>query len=443
MSNALLTYFYLVNGLGRIGWDSKRMREYQNLHFRRVVNNAFNNVPFYRRALQAKGITPSEIRSLDDLNKLPIFKKTDLKKIPETDLISQEKNIKNLKKITTGGSTGKPFSIYLDEKEDAWRKAVYLRANIACGQKIRDKWIAIIDDQYANGSSKLQKMLGFYVRTIVPVTLDRASRVNAVQEGKVDILDGFPNALFLLAKDYRKKGGATIQPKLLFGSGELVDKHTIEFLERTFHAPYLDQFGCTEIDRAAWQCVEQAGYHMDVDSVIIQFVDEEGNEVGPDEEGEIVYTSLFNYSFPILRYNIEDVGVPMEGECSCGNNLPLMKVVKGRFNSFLVFPDNQVISPINFIEVLGAFRLEKEIEQYKVIQETKDRLKIFVQKKNPETDETKIRETLSSNLSLGITGLTSRPSEVSFEIEFVEEIPHTARGKLNVVSSRLPESWAF
>jgi phenylacetate-CoA ligase len=419
------------------------MREFQNRCFRKVVKNAFDNVPFYHQAFQAKGIYPSEIRGLDDLNKLPIFTKSDLKKIPEVDLISSKKNIKSLKKLTTGGSTGKPFSVYLDENEDAWRKSIYLRANVVCGQKIRDKWLAIIDNQYSNESSRLQKMLGFYVRTIVPITLDRTSRFKAVQNSKVDVLDGFPNALFLLARDYEENGGASIQPKLMFGSGELVDKHTISFLERTFHAPYLDQFGCTEIDRAAWQCAEQSGYHMDVDSVIIQFVDEEGNEVGPDEEGEIVYTSLFNYSFPILRYNIEDVGVPMEGECPCGNKLPLMKVVKGRLNSFLVFPDDQIISPINFIEVLGAFKLEHEIEQYKVIQETKNHLRIFVQKKEPSVDENKTRETLLTNLSMGLPRVTSKPEDVSFDIEFVDEIPHTSRGKLNVVSSLLPEAWAF
>jgi phenylacetate-CoA ligase len=429
--------------MNRLKWNERKLKDYQNLQVRRVIYNAFENVPFYRRIFQEKGIHPSDIRGINDLHKIPIFKKSDLKKLPPQDLISIKKNLSSLKKITTGGSTGKPFSVYLDSNEDAWRKAIYLRANIACGQKARDKWFTIIDAQYASGTSKLQELFGFYIRNIVPITLDRDTRLKIIQNQKPDILDGFPSALFLLAKDCEQKGGASIAPRLIFGSGELVDKHKISFLQKIFDAPYLDQFGCTEIDRAAWQCVKQGGYHMDVDSVIMQFVDEEGNEVSAGEDGEIVYTSLFNYSFPILRYNIEDVGVSINEKCSCGNNLPLMKLMMGRQNSYLVFTGNQIVSPIDFIEVLGAFKLEREIEQYKVIQEKIDYLRIIIQKTNPNIDERKIRETLTKNLKKFSENPLLREAKFSFDIDFVEEIPRTSRGKLNVISSNVPISFAM
>ena len=69
-------------------------------------------------------------------------------------MTSKKFNIKKLKKLTSGGSTGEPFSIYINNKEDAWRKAIYLRANIACGQKPRDSWACVIDSQYSNKISR-------------------------------------------------------------------------------------------------------------------------------------------------------------------------------------------------------------------------------------------------------------------------------------------------
>ena len=229
----------------------------------------------------------------------------------------------------------------------------------------------------------------------------------------------------------------------MFGSGELIDKATIGYLEKIFCAPYFDQFGCTEIDRSAWQCCQREGYHMDVDSVIMQFVDENGEEVGSHERGEIVYTSLFNYSFPIIRYNVEDVGIPIAEDCNCGNPLPLMKVIEGRRNSFLVFNADKVIAPIEFIEKLGAFRLEKEIEQYRVIQEKRDRIRILIRKANEKVDEDAIRRILMRNIFTEFSEIEGvKNGENIFKIEFVDDLPRTSRGKLNVISSKVkPTCW--
>ncbi len=433
--NSFITLNYVIRLLTHLKWTEKTLQEYQNECIQRVVKNAYENVPFYHKVFQAADISPSDIKTVADLNKIPMIRKTDLKKVAVTDLISKKKEISRLKKITTGGSTGKPFSMYLDVYEEAWRRAVNLRAKIVCGQKQRDRWITISDEYLGNHSSKLQRLLKFYVRSVIPVTLDRGLRFRMVQEINPQILDGFPSAIYLLAKDYEQYGGSPITPKLVFGSGELVDHHTVEYIEKAFATTYLDQYGCTEVYRAAWQCNQKQGYHMDVDSVIMQFVDEAGNEVGPGEEGEIVYTSLFNYAFPIIRYNIEDVGIPSRERCSCGNILPLMDIIKGRANSFLVFPNHQIISPFNFIEQLGAYRLEKEIEEYKVIQEKIDYIRIIIKKTSETIEEEKLKRVLFYNLA----ELRSNYSDVIFNVEFVDKIDRTCRGKLNVISSNLSE----
>jgi phenylacetate-CoA ligase len=419
----------------RLKWSATEMKAYQNKNLRRVIANAYENVPFYHRTLKEAHITPSEIKTIEDLNRIPIVSKSDLKKVPVNDLISKKMRLESLIKVTTGGSTGHPFSMYIDVRENAWRKAISYRAKLACGQRFRDRWATIASDPCDN-QWMLLRLLGVGVRNVVPIMLDRHARLRKVQELNPDVLDGFPSALFLLAKDYEQYGGAPIAPRLVFGSGELVDKHTIQYIEKTFQSRYLDQLGCTEVNRTAWQCPLQGGYHMDVDSVIMQFVDREGSEVGSNDEGEIVYTSLFNTTFPIIRYNIEDIGIPASQQCRCGIHLPLMKLIKGRSNSFLIFPDHGIVSPFNFIETLGAYKLEKEIDEYAVIQEKLDYIRIVIKKTSANIDDAKITRALQTNLSQGYPSV----HEGIFNFEFVDSICRNSNGKLNVIYSHLPQT---
>ena len=433
MQNLGHVFKYLIGSLQRLRWSRDGIAEFQDKQLRSIITNAFENVPFYRRLFASKGIYPSDIQGVRDLHKIPIINKGIMRKCPVKDLVSKNYDLTRLKTISTGGSTGQPFTVYISQKEDAWRKAIYLRANIACGQKPRDTWVAIIDPQYSSGINRPQKFLGLYYRDIVPVTLPKTVQYQTIGKINPDILDGFPNSLSLLAREKQKRDDKKIRPRLIFGSGELVSKDSIDYIEKTFSAPYLDQFGCTEIDRSAWQCIKRQGYHLDCDSVVTQFVDVDGNEVSSNETGEIVYTSLFNYAFPIIRYNVEDVGIRTEDECSCGVNLPIVKVVEGRSNSFLVFPDNNIVSPMRFIEVLGAFKLEKEIDQYQIVQKTRTEIHIYIKKTSVEVDEEAIVNLLKNNINRGFHDFASSLNQINFETIFVEDMARTARGKFNVV----------
>jgi phenylacetate-CoA ligase len=118
---------------------------------------------------------------------------------------------------------------------------------------------------------------------------------------------------------------------MIFGTAESIDTRSIKFIEQVFNAPYYDQFGCTELDRTAWMCPHKMGYHQDGDSVIIEFVDDGGKSVSSGERGEIVYTSLFNYAMPFLRYELGDLAVWSEkGGCQCGRGFPMIKMIEGR-----------------------------------------------------------------------------------------------------------------
>jgi len=438
MSNPARISYFLFKAIRRLDWNKDKLEKYKNKQLKKVVKYAFENVRFYHELFKTSGVCPGDIRNAHDLSKLPVIRKTEMRQRNRDDLISKDFKDQKLKSLTTGGSTGEPFSVYICGKEDAWRKAIYLRANITCGQRPRDRWVAVDVAERAIETSFLHRLFGVFVREIVPVTWDRHSQLQAIARLNPDILDGFSGAIWLLAKEVKAKNIKSIHPRIIFGSGDLIDKASKNYLEKVFNAPYFDQFGCTEVDRSAWQCPERLGYHIDEDSVIMQFVDENGEEVASGERGEIVYTSLFNYAMPFIRYGTMDIGVPIDEECPCGRKLPLMKVVEGRSNSFLVFPGGHVVSPMSFIETLKAFTLTGEIDQYRVVQKSENFVEIYVKKTKEDVDEGKIRSWLLANILDGLPKVEKVDlSEVAFEVKFVDQLPLSGRGKLNVVVSHV------
>jgi phenylacetate-CoA ligase len=393
-------------------------------------------VPFYHELFRDAGVSPTDVTGLDDLSKLPVVKKEELRAENPSRLVSSDFELSRLKIQRTSGSTGKPFQVYLNRSEDAWRKAIYMRANISCGQKMRDRWVAITAPHHFSDTSKMQRTLGIYAQKCISVFDSLEEQLKLVNNFQPDVLDGYSGSLLLLAKEVQRLKIETIRPRIVFGTAELIDNPSVHFIEDAFGAPFYDQFGCSEVDRTAWQCPEKTGYHMDIDSVITQFVDPEGQEVSVGERGDIIYTSLFNYSMPLIRYEVGDVGILSDEECPCGRTLPLMKVVEGRKDSILKLPNGQLLSPRTFTVALWEFDFYDQIDQFRVVQKEKSLFRIYVKrKKSPMADAT-----FGSKLIFHIEKtLNLKQNEAKFDVEFVEEIPQSKTGKHQAVFSELKE----
>jgi phenylacetate-CoA ligase len=427
---------YFFDCLQRSKWNKSKIEEYQNKKIRKVIKNAYENVPFYKKLLDEANIDPSTIKTKKDLNKIPVVRKNKMKQVDPNSLISTKFNVMNLKKLQTGGSSGEPFSFYLSREEEDWRQAISLRPNFLCNQRPWHQWVTIIDGEYASGITYYRNKIKIFPQTMVSAIWNVKDQLKAVQRLKPDILDGFSSSLWLLAREVDSQKINNIKPKIIFGTGELITTSSRQYLEKVFNAPYCDQFGCMELNRTAWECKEHTGYHMDIDSTIMQFIDKNGEEVAFGEKGEIVYTSLFSYSMPFIRYGIGDVGIPTDVECSCGVTLPLMKMVEGRSNSFIIFPTGEIVSPWVIIEHLKAFQLTKEIDKYRVIQRSKNLIEINIKKNENVIDENKIATFLITNLRDGLQNIEKiNLSDVEIKVNFVEELKTTKRGKQNVIQS--------
>jgi phenylacetate-CoA ligase len=431
MTNFLRTFYYLHSMIRRAYWNHDRLIDYQNKRLRKTIRYAYEHVPFYHRKFRELRIKPIDIKTAKDLNKLPIIRKAEIKKNLDK-MISKESNVNNLRKLSTSGSTGQPLFLYINAVEDEFRKAKHLRANISCGQNLRDRWVTVTSPTHFGEIMKFQRMLGVYAPIPVSVFNDLATQVSIIEKMKPDILDGYSSSLLLLAKFVEKSGLESIRPRFIISGAEFVGNSSLNYIEKTFGAPVYDQYACIELERIAWQCPQRMGYHMDVDTMIVQFVDNDGEEVSVGEGGEIVCTSLFNFAMPLIRYAVGDIGVPSDERCSCGRTLPLMKVVEGRKDSLIFLPNGQVMSPRAFSVAISTFRLYRLIEQFRFIQRKTGSFEILIKVGNSVVDEETMEAELVSHVKR-VLGLEK--FEVNFEVKFVDEIRLDNSGKFSFIVS--------
>jgi phenylacetate-CoA ligase len=426
--------FYYLNRLNRQArWNPHKLKEHQIRRLNRVIRYAYDNVPFYNKRFKESGIRPEGIKSKDDLNKLPIIRKTDIRgNLGET--ISKDFDINSLKMLSTSGSTGEPLFIYLRASEIEFRKAKHLRANISCGQKFRDRWVTLTGPQHFGKTTRLQRLCGFYVPTAVSVFDDVSTQISIIENLKPDVLDGYSSSLLLLAKEVEKQKIETIKPRLIIGGAELIDSYSRKYIEKVFGVPFFDQYSSVEFERMAWQCQERRGYHIDADALILQFLDKNGEEVSPGESGEIVCTSLFNYAMPLIRYAIGDVGTPSDETCECGRTLPLMEMVEGRKDSLLFLPNGRILTPRAFTLALHEFKYYDSIEKFRVVQKKLDAFEFDIKMKNDTLKENFLKKELSDHLR------TIFKFDALFEINFVDDINLDKSGKLMAVVSELKQS---
>jgi phenylacetate-CoA ligase len=166
----------------------------------------------------------------------------------------------------------------------------------------------------------------------------------------------------------------------------------------------------------------------------MEFVDNEGDNVSAGEQGEIVYTSLFNYSIPLIRYAVGDIGVPSDHRCSCGSVLPLMKNIVGRTDSLLRLPSGRLLSPRIFSGAIDGFELFEEIDEYKLVQKRADLLKLFVVRRSSMISEDVFRNKLVKYLA-NLVGFN--PDEIKLDVEFCDQINVGIGGKHRAIISEV------
>ncbi|MCJ7608076.1 phenylacetate--CoA ligase family protein, partial [Candidatus Bathyarchaeota archaeon] len=160
----------------------------------------------------------------------------------------------------------------------------------------------------------------------------------------------------------------------------------------------------------------------------------DGNSVSSGERGEIVYTSLFNYAMPLIRYCVGDLAISLDDECTCGRSFPMLKSIEGRKDSLLRLPDGRIMSPRAFTVSLLEFGLYDQIKQFRIVQKELGLFKIYIQPEGENIGSKILSDKLKTHLQ---EDLNLKDSEVQIDVEFMDEMPVDKTGKHRAVLSEI------
>ena len=313
----------------------------QNERLAATVRRVYENVPFYRNKMEQAGVTPDDIRTIDDLHKLPFSYKQDLRDTYPYGLFAVP--LKDVVRLhASSGTTGKQIVVgYTRNDLDVWDECV-ARALTAAG--CTDEDIVHVSYGYGLftgglGADGGAKRIG---ATTVPVSSGNTQRqVTILKDFGSTILCCTPSYALHIAEVLYASGYTKDDIKLkagVFGAEPWTNEMRRKIEEMLGLTAY-DIYGLTEIigPGVAFECKEQTGMHVNEDHFIVEVIDPDTGEVLPEgTQGELVFTCITKEAFPILRYRTRDIGVITRGKCSCGRTLVKMTKPRGRTDDMLI-----------------------------------------------------------------------------------------------------------
>jgi phenylacetate-coenzyme A ligase PaaK-like adenylate-forming protein len=401
----------------------------QSRRLRRLVQQASVSVPFYRDLFRDCGLQAEEIRSPADLRHIPITTKQQLQSAGQDEITSRRLDLSRCVPVSTSGSTGLPLRFFFTRSDYSRLNMNWIRPLLAHGVRPWQKKFEITGPHNISRRKSWYNHLGLWNRQMVSLFEAPDQWVEGWRSSRADFLAGYSQSLRLFADHVIRKGITDIRPRFVFGVSDLADEDCRQLIERAFKKRYVDLYGAVESGCIAWECPDCSGYHINVDTLIVEFL-KNGQPAPPGTPGKIVVTNLFSQAMPLIRYELGDVGVRSVQEPTCGRGLPLMEIVEGRSDAFLVLPSGRRLSPMTFY---GLMKPLQGIKQWKVLQPDTRHLIIRVVPGPGFSDQT--REQIRRRVAEVI------PEKIELEIQTVETIPPEASGKVRAVVSEVKSAF--
>ena len=313
----------------------------QNEKIVKQVRHVWNSVPYYKKLMQDKGLTPDDIKGIEDIHKLPFISKKDLRECYPYGMLGAP--LKDCVRIhSTSGTTGKRvIAFYTRNDLDLWSDCT-ARALVAAGATDED----VVQVSYGyglftggfglnDGAIKLGCLT-------VPMSSGNTDRqIMFINDLKATVLCCTPSYAAYIAETMKEQGYTPDQIPLkagIFGA-EAWSEEMRQDIEKTLGIKAYDIYGLTELSGpgVAFECSDQSGMHVNEDHFYVETIDPKTGEVLPEgEEGEIVFTSLDKEAFPLLRYRTRDISRLSREKCSCGRTFVKMMKPKGRSDDMLI-----------------------------------------------------------------------------------------------------------
>jgi len=313
---------------------------WQNERLVKQVKHVWDNVPYYRKKMEEKGVTPDDIKSVDDLHKLPFLTKADLRDAYPYGLMGKSKS-ECVRIQSTSGTTGRRVvAFYTQHDIDLWEDCC-ARAIVAAGGTKED----VVQVAYGYGLFTGGPGLNGGSHKVGCLTLPMSSgnterQLQFMTDLEATILCCTPSYAAYLAESIHEMG---LRDKIKLKAGifgaEAWSEEMRHDIEQNLGIKAYDIYGLTETSGpgVSYECCEQTGMHINEDHFIAEIIDPETGEVLPEgSKGELVFTSITKEAFPLLRYRTRDICVLTRKPCSCGRTHVKMSKPMGRSDDMLI-----------------------------------------------------------------------------------------------------------
>lgn len=417
--------------LERSQWlSADELRDRQLEKLRRFLTQIEAQVPFYRDVFQKYGFHAQDLKSLQDLARLPLLDKASIRAAGDR---MKAANAGPLTRYNTGGSSGEPLIFFMGRGRKSHDVAAKWRATRWWGVDIGDPEVVVWGSPVELGAQDRLRMWRdrFMRSTLMPAfemsqaNLDRFVAQIAALRPKM--LFGYPSSLSLIGEHARKRGHRldSLGIKVAFVTSERLYDHQRESISADFGCPVANGYGARDAGFIAHEC-PSGGMHISAEDVVVEIVDSAGRAVPAGTSGEIVVTHLATEDFPFVRYRTGDIGILDDRSCACGRGLPMLREIQGRTTDFVIAADGTIM---HGLALIYAVRDLPGVEAFKIVQHALDHVEVQLVVKPPFStdDEAKIVEAYRARLGAG----------VRVEINRLQAIPNEKSGKFRYVISHL------
>lgn len=428
-------YFPIIPAIKKLySRQLEEIREYQFNMLRKLFEHAYNSVPLYRREWDDCGFSPQEFKSLDDIGKIPLLTKEKIRNNYDL-LLAEGSKTKNLTISGTGGTTDSPIIIKYDKDRARIKDAEmhFFRGwwGWNLGSKVLGLWGAPQDIpnvkslKYRTRNLFIDRFLIMFSSYMDTQTMN--SFVARINKFRPEIIQGYSNALFILSLHIINNNIKAHSPKSVIVTAEPCSDYQRKIIKTAFKADIFSFYGSREGGYMGVECKAHNGYHINCYSLYLEFLNPENNLCAGNEMGKIVFTDLFNYDMPFIRYEIGDMGSPADKQCSCGSPLPLMNFLAGREADVFKMPNGSFVPGVALCDRITTDC--KGIEQLQFIQEKIDHLHVKIVKGSDYTiNDMMLLDQGLDNYFKGMLKITK---------EFVGSIPKAKSGKTRFCISKV------
>ena len=368
-------------------WAREKIEAWQLNLLQTQLDYVWQKSKFYKRKFREAGLTPSDIKTLKDIRKIPFTTKKELKDYYQDFFCVPKEEIVDY--CSTSGTTG--MSVLIPFTLRDWRLCIeyikerFLVLGIHQGDVVQN---SMAFDQLFGASiffDAALKELGITSLRMGPGNSKR--QIEIMQAVGTTIIIAVPDYMLVLAdqaretgldpaKDFRLKKGILMTQNLY--TRDWQPNALKKKIEETWGIETISGYGATEPKLGLFECLAQTGHHIPSQDIMVEIIDPETQQVlGPEEEGEVVFTHLSQESMPIIRFRQGDITFLKRDTCPCGSNTPRLMSILGRTDQMMkikgasLYPSHieEVLTGIPEVRnfVIEIFTDERGLEQLKIM----------------------------------------------------------------------------